>query len=300
MKLIDLKKSRVILPSIACISGPFSVLIFELCNLEPNQYLGLIPLIELKCIFEYVEAQKSTYEYKNLNRIYDKIVFNTKNLISLIENDNPVSIFATYNYLYKNGYLSYNKNFNFDDKNVIDMMNLPGIDLFRGKGVCRSISPVLTDIYKKFGYNAKTLLVNCSQIPLKGLLPDHVITLVDDGFNSYKLDPTNELMFQKGDSNNLLAFGEKEQVVRSKMVATMLVNNDINLLTYIKQYNMPDIDLNNYKSIYLRALENCNQSKEIFEHFYYDNAPLYEQVNEITKKVYPASEKIKKLNRFIK
>lgn len=270
MGLIDLKKSEFILPSIACISGLFSTLTFALCDFELSQYVGLVPLIQLKCVLEYIEAQKSTYEYKNLNKIYDEIVLNTKNLISIIENNNPVSIFVTYNYLYKNGYLSYNKNFNFDDKNVINIMNLLGIDLFRGKGICRTISPLLTDIYKKFGYNARTLCVNCSQIPLKGLLPDHVITLVDDGFNSYKLDPTNGLMFQKGDSNNLLAFGEKRQTVKCKMVATMLFNNDINLLTYIKQYNMPDIDLNSYESIYLQALENCNQSKEIFERFYYD------------------------------
>lgn len=291
MKLTNLKnfEIEVILPVISSLSGLFSVFAFELCNFEPNQYIGLIPLIELECIFEYFESKKGTWEWKYLGQLYDEIIFNTKNLISLIGNDNPVSIFATYNYLYKNGYLSYNKNFAFNDKDIIGMMNLTGIDLFRGKGLCRVISPVLTNIYKKFGYNSRTILVSSSPKSLKSLVPDHVITMVDDGINSYKLDPTNELMFQKKEFDNYLVFGEKKEIVKSKTVATifynMLVNNDINLSAYIKQYNMPDIDLNSYRNIYLQALEICNQSKEIFDHFYYDNAPLYEEVNEMTKKV---------------
>ena len=60
-------------------------------------------------------------------------------------------------------------------------------------------------------------------------------------------------------------------------------DNDVNISKYAKQYNMPNISVDDYKELYLQALEICNQNKDAFNYFYEDNMPLYESVEEISK-----------------
>ena len=48
-----------------------------------------------------------------------------------------------------------------------DLPNLYGVDIVRGKGVCRSISSMLVDIYKDLGYNATNLVVCATEDSIK-------------------------------------------------------------------------------------------------------------------------------------
>ena len=51
---------------------------------------------------------------------------------------------ALYVYLYRSGYLSVNHEFKYSN-NMIDFPLLNGVDVVRGRGVCRSISSMFTD-----------------------------------------------------------------------------------------------------------------------------------------------------------
>ena len=70
----------------------------------------------------------------------------------------PISIYTLFVYMYKNGFLSKDKSIEFKVfyKKYLDMINLYGINIFSGKGVCRHIGSMLTDILNES--NVKILL----------------------------------------------------------------------------------------------------------------------------------------------
>lgn len=295
-------------------------LAFEAFDLKGSDYEMLIELTQLPYFLDFISSfrtQRITDEWKELKGLDKKIISNTANIIHCIDNDDPIGIFATYIYLYRQGYLSYNKNFIYDN-DMKDFASLLSIDVYRGKGVCRSISQPLTSIYREFGYNSRNLLVNANSKSIKNNLhlsnvslqksekggafakavgkltsviplPNHVITLVDDGVNSYKLDSTNDCMLLNGNLNKLLSPYCDKGIMKNYMLMNLLYSslgffdNNINISEFVKQYNMPNISLEEYKELYLGALEICNQNKELFDCFYEDNKPLYEAVNEISR-----------------
>ena len=316
MKLNTQEKIRMAEMAL-CLSG---CLAFELFDLKGSDYEKIIGLTQMTYFYDIITSfrtQKVTDEWKELKKLDGKIILNTANIIDCIGNVNPIGIFATYIYLYRQGYLSYNKNFIYDN-DMKDFASLFSIDVYRGKGVCRSIAQPLTSIYREFGYNSRTLLVNANSESIENNLhlsntilqksekggtfakvvgkltsvvpiPNHVITLVDDGVNSYKLDPTNDCMLLNDGLNKLLSPCSDKGIMRNYMIMNLLYSvlglfdNNINVLEYCKQYNLPNINIEEYKELYLKALEICNQNKELFDYFYEDNKPLYEAVNEISK-----------------
>ena len=268
-------------------------------------------------IISSFRTQRITDEYKELKKLDKEIVSNTAYIIDYIGNNNPIGIFASYIYLYRQGYLSYNKNFVYDN-DMKDFAGLLSVDVYRGKGVCRSVASLLTSLYKEFGYNARTLVVNANKESIRNNLhlsnvslqksdkgnafagkiakltnfiptPNHAITLVDDGKNSYKLDPTNDCMMLNGKLNKLVSPCSDKGIMRNYMIMDLFYSalgffeNDVNISKYAKQYNMPNISVDDYKELYLQALEICNQNKDAFNYFYEDNMPLYESVEEISK-----------------
>lgn len=61
-------------------------------------------------------------------------------------------------YLYRSGYLSVNHEFKYSN-NMIDFPLLNGVDVVRGRGVCRSISSMFTDICNSVGLTASNVSV---------------------------------------------------------------------------------------------------------------------------------------------
>lgn len=70
----------------------------------------------------------------------------------------PISIYTLFVYMYKNGFLSKDKSIEFKVfyKKYLDIINLYGTNIFSGKGVCRHIGSMLTDILNES--NVKILL----------------------------------------------------------------------------------------------------------------------------------------------
>lgn len=196
-----------------------------------SSYISLIRTIDI-CTMFYTE--QLTSDYKELKEMYNKVVANTCNLIRELELNHPIEIFSSYVYLYRNGYLSYEKYFMYDS-NLKDIARLGGIDVIRGKGVCRNIAAHLTDIYNSLGYNSSVAavyvppidslntqkycdtdlvdseeakqFVNAVMFLSKYIrLSNHMITKVIDGSNSYILDPTNDGLLHYNYDNKSLYF----------------------------------------------------------------------------------------------
>lgn len=289
--------------------------------LGDSDYIQLINLTAFPYFLDIMTSfrtQQMTDEWKELKQLDEKIISNTASVIDNIGNCDPIGIFATYIYLYRKGLLSYDKKFVYDS-DMKDFASLLSVDVYRGKGVCRSIASTLTNIYKKSGYDARTLLVSTnskaiknnvhlSKVDLKSSvegrsfskiigtltkvihIPNHAITLVNNGTNSFKLDPTNDCMLTSGKLNKLLSPSDSKGVMKNYALFNLLystlgfIDNDISIVSYSKGYKLPDIDMSEYTEAYLKAVEICNQNQDIFEYFYEDNKPLYETVNDISEK----------------
>lgn len=315
MKMKDQEKIRIVETALLLSGG---ALYYLLENQEVNAYavanlMGLPYALDIMSSFK---TQKITGEWKELKKMDDKIVSNIANLINNIGNNNPIGIFASYVYLYRKGYLSYDKNFIYD-LDIKDFATLLSIDVYRGKGVCRSISELLTKIYRELDYDSKTLIVNANKKAIKANMhlsnvslqksqnssknvnkimkitsivktPNHAITLVSDGVNSYKLDPTNDCMFLTENRRKLLSPTCSEGIAKNYMLLNLLysvlgfLDNGVNISNLTKQYNKTDICIEEYKELYLQAFEICRQNEGLFDFFYEDNRPLYEEINEIS------------------
>lgn len=118
---------------------------------------ALIVISIINCI-TILRQDKLADDYKELEQLYKTVVDNTIELMEELNINDPVSIFSTYVYMYRHGYLSHNKTFtsNFNTK---DLGNIGGVDIIRGKGVCRTIASFLTDLYLQKGYDASSLAV---------------------------------------------------------------------------------------------------------------------------------------------
>ena len=81
-------------------------------------------------------------DYKEIKKLYDNIITNLANFLKKENITDPVEIFVIYQFMYRNGYLSYNHNFNYDI-NMKDLTKLNGADVVKGTGVCRSIATFL-------------------------------------------------------------------------------------------------------------------------------------------------------------
>lgn len=100
-----------------------------------------------------------TTEYKEIKKIYQDILQNSKDLFKILEVDqDPIETFALYAYLYRKGYLSYQHKFVFDN-NTKDFSKLFGVDVILGHGVCRSISSMFVDICHEIGMDAQNVYV---------------------------------------------------------------------------------------------------------------------------------------------
>ena len=316
MEMKDQEKVRMAEMALLLSGGVIhSVLRLKGFNSDIDVVSNLMGVPYVLDVISSFKTQKITNEWKELKKIDDKIVSNTANLIDNIGNNDPIGIFASYVYLYRKGYLSYNKNFIYDI-DMKDFATLLSIDVYRGKGVCRSISELLTKIYREFGYDSKTLVVNANKKAIKDNIhlsnislqksqnsgelvnkvmkitgamhtPNHAITLVSDGVNSYKLDPTNDCMFLSGEKNKFLSPTCGDGIVTNYKFLNFLysilsfLDNGFNCFDNVQSQKL-DINFEEYKELYLQAFEICNQNEKLFDYFYEDNEPLYEKANEIS------------------
>ena len=253
-------------------------------------------------------------ECKRINELYNCVLDNTGELMKTFCLDSPIAIYAMYIYLYRNGYLSINHQFNYS-MYLKDFPKLTGVDIVTGNGLCRTIASFLSDLYEKMGYDSETIdvytpyeacknleklcptplqkdkttskLVSIARIE-SGIIKNanHLITRVQHGGINYVLDPTNDgILYSKG--NKFIVGGHEELAMLFRPLTTSLsrlmgqYEGSISMRDTKKKLELPSIDIDEYRRIYLETLKICQLNPDILEQFYHTSCDLYEEINSI-------------------
>ena len=257
-------------------------------------------------IFISAKTSMITKEYKELNLLYSEVLSRTADLVEECEFNDPIEVFAFFVYLYRNGYLSVDREFVYDTK-LIDFPNMQGIDVVRGKGVCRSISSMLSDLYYELGYDVTNLMVYATKdsvkkqiklcdtplrksveskkfvdfvvaITSKLELGNHQITMVNDNGKSYILDPTNDGILDYNPDKKIIYAGSEENYMKYKESSQILCGIIMGGQTSFESKLKSDVDLADYKEKYLRTLKFCKENSDLLVDFYNMNKELYDDI----------------------
>lgn len=318
-------------------------------NIRKGEFLAYISLLFAKVIFNnkipsYLSycsyytlildfllnnyTERLTQEHKEMKVLYGEIVKNTTEFYNDIGMIEPVSIFATYIYMYRLGLFSHNKKFR-SSSDMKDFVNLNGIDVIRGKGVCRSISSMLTDIYKEMNFDSRNLSVRvaknlvgtklnpislfsdtieikddemkpvvnemnfdkfisniiCDSELLLKLLPFHQINLVQHNNYNYILDPTNDYFLVNINNKLMLSDNGYMTIANFSSVFRKIIGhtNDYNYFTDKKKLSMDTISREEYKRLYLNAIDFCLKNEILFEEFFSNNVNLINDIYKISE-----------------
>lgn len=278
-------------------------------------------------------TEKMTTEYKQLKVIYDEIIYNTSNFYKTIELSEPVSIFATYVYMYRKGYFSHDNKFLYSS-NMKDFPKMHGLDVVRGKGVCRSISSFLTDIYNEMNMNSYNVFVKArleeirkmkklstisleteeNEILLSKLIApilkytptsNHQITMVEYDNQNYIFDPTNDGFLKQSSLFKIAIPNAEDTYIRNHtfgLINTIhnalgIYPDGINMIKKYNQINKPTISTEEYEKRYLQALKLCIENDKLFQEFFHQNENLINHIYTISEQ---QSGMIKRLIPIIK
>lgn len=257
------------------------------------------------------KTEMKTDDYKELEKLYKEVIKNTANLMNENAIVDPISVFATYMYMYRNGYLSVNREYNYSTK-MKDFGNLQGIDVIRGLGVCRSVASMHSDICTELGMSSSVIAVNAKDAishieklcPKDKPIPEetakkfvqivnaftkvvptanHAITTVEKNGINYILDPMNDGFLYMGENNKLHVSNNEEYFMKLNLHVTqmnrIILNSKIKKLKELKeQLTKPSIEYEKYKYNYQIAVQTCQYNQNIFEKFYQDNKELYKEI----------------------
>lgn len=262
--------------------------------------------------------EKRTEDYQKIEALYQQVLERTSDLLDEFRLYDPISIFAMYVYLYRNGYLSQNHQLMYS-MGLKDLPGLYGADLVSGHAVCRTISSFLHDLYKKAGYSSNLLSVNTSQEVCKNLqklcptelqkdlktgslvkvivtmtgivkISNHMILNVQDARHNYTLDATNDgILYVKG---NRFFVPEHPDLHMENKPVSLAVNRLFNKVgegdasgKKMKEYSsLPSIDMKEYEQIYLETLRICQENREVLEYFYKENEEIYGELGGLLQK----------------
>lgn len=235
-----------------------------------------------------------------VDKPYFEVVHNFRKLSKEFDLKDPVELYTLYSIMYDNGYLSANKEFNFDNGTTL-RKNL-GSTVLTGEGLCRHIAGFFSDILNsKEDYNitaatvgvyaydndeekenkARGISSSLLLLPIYRLFGNHAITVCEYNDQMYAFDPTN--------LSNLKLYDEKKRILRGSSLDHKLLHNE--LLCLRINYKRPYSEINKAmktKEFYKYTEEDIIRVKKLTEDiennldmlnkFYNDNKDLYEEV----------------------
>lgn len=289
---------------------------FEFRNALPSKdVLQLISALPLYAdVLAGAPLDMKTDEYKRIESLYEESLDRTSSLMKEFCLDEPISIFTMYVYLYRNGYLSHNHEFQYDF-HLKDLPHLYGADVLNGNGVCRSLASHLSDIYNNMGYESETFAVHTSGEACRGLehlsptplkktekagklvkavstvsglihLPNHLILNVKQNGINYTLDPTNDGMLIPNGKNLLIPTNPNTRMIlspNSTRTQRMLkqLKGSFSIKDLKENLQLPTIDIEEYRRIYLETLKLCRDNPDVLEQFYLESQELYEEMHNL-------------------
>ena len=252
--------------------------------------------------------EKHASDYKKIKLLYDEATKETAKLFNLFELKSATEVFAAYIYLYRKGYLSYNKKFQYSS-NMKDFPYLHGVDVIRGKGVCRSISSMFTDVSCQFGLPASNIAVKVSDLKnttsLSTAMMDfeennsvineifdtllrycpignHLVTIIDgEGI----FDPTNDAFLNMLSKKEYYDICFDETIMKYSYFSNFFgkLSNIFNTnLSIDKSYStISRKEYIEYYKIYKEILLLLENNKDILEQFYNEHKELYSEINSL-------------------
>lgn len=146
------------------LSSSLSFLGFSIANNLIPQYpitdsIGVVNIILLSTYIRLSipSGKQNTKDIKQIKQLYNEFLNNYNNLNKIFDLNNPVEIYTMFNYLLSKGYLSKDKVFDFSDEQTRNLKNLLGVEVITGKGVCRHVSGMLTDILNASGIKSESI-----------------------------------------------------------------------------------------------------------------------------------------------
>ncbi len=257
-------------------------------------------------------------DYEKIECFYNAVVCNTAELIEAfgIEKE-PVKIFALYTYLYRSGYLSYNHEFKYST-NMKDLPLLSGVDVIRGRGVCRSISSMFTDVVNSVGLTASNVCVRVKPDMLKsseGLslrvldsevrgkkwakivgkvtsvvpIGNHLVTAIEHDEQGGIYDPTNDCIMHVVGSRKYGLINDTSATMSYSFISNLIpkmlgqMNTEVSV-SYLKSLSMKDrLAYEKYREIYEEINQLIRDNERVFEEFYKINLPYMKQIDLLTR-----------------
>lgn len=252
--------------------------------------------------------EKNAKDYKKIKLLYDEVIKETVKLLNLFEVKNATEVFATYIYLYRKGYLSYEKNFQYSS-NMKDFPCFHGVDIIKGKGVCRSISSMFTDISCQFGLSASNIVVKMFDtnsitslttatiniekndsiinklfdiLSRYSPIGNHLVTIIDgEGI----FDPTNDIFLNMLSKKEYADICSDEIIIKYSYLSNFIIKilNILNTnLKMAKSYSrISKKDYIEYYKTYKEILLVLENNKDILERFYNEHKELYCEINNL-------------------
>lgn len=275
-----------------------------------TRYLSMANSLGLLVGFQ---LEQVTSDYERIESLYTTVVYNTAELMeSLGIQHDPIKVFALFTYLYRSGYLSYNKEFKYST-NMKDLPKISGVDVVRGRGVCRSISSMFTDVCDAIGLTASNVAVKATSKALEKkeqlcptdlkvepngkrfakivgkltqALPigNHLVTYIETDEVKGIFDPTNDI-YMHLESGRKYSFANDTSAtmshsILSNFVPTLLSQMDCEVIPARLQRASKEekFDYEEYKKVYKETLELIASNKQLFEEFYNINRHYYEAI----------------------
>ena len=257
-------------------------------------------------------------DYDRVESFYNAVVYNTAELIESfgIEKD-PVKVFALYTYLYRSGYLSHDHEFKYST-NMKDLPLLSGVDVVRGRGVCRSISSMFTDVCNSVGLTASNVSVRVKPGMLKksedlslreldsevrgktfakivgkvtSIIPigNHLVTAIEHDTQTGIYDPTNDCFMHFIGSRKYGLVNDTSATMSYSFVSNLIprifsqMHTEVDV-AYLKRLSTKDrLSYQQYKEIYEEINQLIKDNQFVFEEFYKINLPYMRQIDLITR-----------------
>lgn len=121
----------------------------------------------------FSHGEKYTKDITEINNLYQIFLKNYNKLNKIFNFNNPVEIYAMFDYLLKNGYLSQDKKYEYFLTKDIDTKYIYGSEVMTGKAVCRHNASMLCDIFNDYGISSKYLSVYSGPVKMEMEITDH-------------------------------------------------------------------------------------------------------------------------------
>lgn len=250
-------------------------------------------------------------EYAALLNDYKQFLKRYKVLNDELSFKEPISIYALFVYMYKNGFLSKDKSIEFKVfyKEYLDMINLRGANIFNGKGVCRHIGSMLTDILRESDIESYNYSNLCSVPLLYGMVQKyykdvynyqgkldyvmnhylvrflkvnyiyapHLISYASYDGKNYFLDPTQERILDSFDLGITDDKGVMLPIFKGNGRYDLLENRK-RMCDLINQNNKP-LSNEEVQDILNESNAKILLHKDMYEDFYNENKAFYEDMS---------------------